>query len=1250
MKRKVETKMRECVFDRFTNSYKISKTLRNELVPIGKTKENIIKAGLLDEDEKRADDYQQVKKLADAFYKTFNSRVLKSLRFSVVHYYELYMNSNKTEKEKEEQITEAQKMRNIIAKAFSSDEEFKLLFKKEMITEKLKSFAQSEVEKKAVKEFAAFTTYFTGYFENRLNMYSNEEKNTAIACRIINQNLPKYIDNIRVFHTISGNSTIMEQMETLNEELAEIVEPNKVEDFFNIERYSEFICNEDIVRYNAVLGGYTKENGTKIQGINEIINLYNQQHGKEENFRRLPKMKGLYKQILADTESVSFIEKPFDNDREVLETIAEVVSVIKEQALDINAKYSIKRIIGDIAKYNLNEIFLKNGISISDISNSLFGSWSVIRQGLEGRYDANNNTKKKNEKYVSNRQKSINSDKSYSIGEINECIRLYCGVENGVEQYFVSFYNKEKKDYIERFQEAYAAANHLLTSNYESKYGLASDKKNVAIIKELLDSIKVIETFIKPLLGEGTEPCKDELFYGEFIPSYDIISTIIPLYNKVRNYVTRKPYSTEKIKLNFGKPTLLAGWDKSKERDNLSVIFRKDNNYYLGIMNRNSNNLFLDIDISDEADVYEKMEYKLLPGPNKMLPKVFFAKSNADLYAPSEEIIENYTKGTHKKNEKNFDLKKCHALIDYFKECIRKNPEWDVFNFKFSDTSTYSDISQFYNEVERQGYSIKFKNVSAKYIDGLVEEGKLYLFKIYNKDFSEFSKGKPNLHTVYFKMLFDERNMRDVVYKLNGEAEVFYRKASIAEVNQVTHKKNEPIQNKNPHVQISKGTSTFDYDITKDRRYTVDKFQFHLPITMNFGVKDNTSINERVYDTIRANKDLFVIGIDRGERHLLYLSVIDSSGRVVEQKTLNLIEDEKTKYIQDYHSLLDLKEKNQEKERKNWSEIESIKELKEGYLSQAIHVITKLMIKYNAIVVLEDLNFGFINGRKKVGKSVYQQFERMLINKLNYLIVDKTEMPDVPGGALHAFQLSNPFVSFQKLGKQSGFLFYIPAWNTSKIDPTTGFVNLLNPKYTSSEDAKAFFGKFDEIKYVGGEKEYFEFLFNYKKFTEKAEGTKLEWTICSYGDRIMNYRNPEQNNAWDSKIVDVTSELIKLFTDYGIDYKAGNLVSAICKQTEKNFFVKLIKNLQLILQMRNSITGTDVDYLISPVKNADGYFYDSRNSKTYLPDNADANGAYNIARKGLWALERIRESDKYRINLAISNKEWLAYAQAHTVR
>ena len=61
-----------------------------------------------------------------------------------------------------------------------------------------------------------------------------------------------------------------------------------------------------------------------------------------------------------------------------------------------------------------------------------------------------------------------------------------------------------------------------------------------------------------------------------------------------------------------------------------------------------------------------------------------------------------------------------------------------------------------------------------------------------------------------------------------------------------------------------------------------------------------------------------------------------------------------------------------------------------------------------------------------------------------------------------------------------------------------------------------------------------------------------------------------------------------------------------------------------------------------------GFFFDTRDAKKLvkvIPVDADANGAYNIAKKGLWMLKQIRESNNNKINLAISNKEWLKFAQ-----
>ena len=471
---------------------------------------------------------------------------------------------------------------------------------------------------------------------------------------------------------------------------------------------------------------------------------------------------------------------------------------------------------------------------------------------------------------------------------------------------------------------------------------------------------------------------------------------------------------------------------------------------------------------------------------------------------------------------------------------------------------------------------------------------------------------------------------------------MFFRKKSI-NVSSPTHPANKPIDNKN--ALNKKKQSTFEYDLIKDRRYSVDKFQFHVPLTLNFKSRGTGNINIDVREYIKESNDIHFIGIDRGERHLLYLCVIDGKGNIVEQYSLNEIINEYkgNKYSTDYHNLLQERDKKRLEERSSWQTIEGIKELKQGYLSQVVHKISQLVVKYNAIVILEDLNMGFKRGRQKVESSIYQQFEKALIDKLNYL-VDKSKAPSEEGGLLRAYQLTSKFDSFQKMGKQSGFLFYIPAWNTSKIDPVTGFVNLFDTRYDNVAKSQAFFNKFDSIRY-NEKKDWFEISFDYNNFTAKAEGTKTQWTLCTYGTRIETFRNVDKNSNWDNKEVNLTEKWKSLFDDYSIKYDS-NLKDAIILQSSKEFYVRLLHLMKLTLQMRNSITGTEVDYMISPVADANGKFFDSRKSDSSLPENADANGAYNIARKGLWIAQQIREAeDLKKVKLAITNKEWLQFAQ-----
>ena len=1265
-------------FDDFKRLYPLSKTLRFEAKPIGATLKNIIKSGLLEEDEHRAQSYVKVKKLIDEYHKAFIDRVLnegcltienKGNKDSLEEYYESYMsksndeNVSKTFKEIQENL------RSVIANKLTKDKGYANLFGNKLIESykdkddtkkiidsdliqfintaepsKLDSMSQDEA-KGVVKEFWGFTTYFEGFHKNRKNMYTSEEKSTGIAYRLVNENLPKFIDNMEAFKKAIAKPEIQANMEELYSNFAEYLNVESIQEMFQLDYYDMLLTQKQIDVYNAIIGGKTDEDhDVKIKGINEYINLYNQQHKDE----KLPKLKALFKQILSDRNAISWLPEEFNSDQEVLDAIKDCYERLSENVLGDKV---LKSLLCSLSDYNLNGIFVRNDLQLTDISQKTFGHWSVIQnaimQNIKNVAPARKR-KESEEDYEKRISDIFKKADSFSIQYINDCLNeMDDNNLHAVDGYFatlgaVNIPTMQRENLFALIQNAYTDISDLLDTPYPENKNLAQDKTNVAKVKALLDAIKSLQHFVKPLLGMGDESDKDERFYGELASLWTELDTVTPLYNMIRNYMTRKPYSEKKIKLNFENPQLLGGWDANKEKDYATIILRRNGMYYLAIMDKDSKKL-LGKTMPSDGECYEKMVYKLLPGANKMLPKVFFAKSRINDFKPSKQIVENYNNGTHKKG-KNFNINDCHDLIDYFKQSIDKHEDWSKFGFNFSDTSTYEDLSGFYREVEQQGYKLSFTNISVSFINKLVDEGKMYLFQIYNKDFSDYSKGTPNMHTLYWKALFDERNLADVVYKLNGQAEMFYRNKSI-DYTHPTHPANHPIQNKNK--DNKKKESVFEYDLVKDRRYTVDKFLFHVPITMNFKSVGSENINQKVREYLQQADDTHIIGIDRGERHLLYLVVIDMQGNIKEQFTLNEIVNEYNgnTYRTNYHDLLDTREEERLTARQSWQTIENIKELKEGYLSQVVHKITQLMVKYHAVVVLEDLNKGFMRGRQKVEKQVYQKFEKMLIDKLNYF-VDKKADATQSGGLLNAYQLTSKFDSFQKLGKQSGFLFYIPAWNTSKIDPVTGFVNLLDTSYQNTEKAKAkaFFSKFDAIRY-NADKDWFEFNLDYDKFGTKAEGTRTKWTLCTQGNRICTFRNAEKNSQWDNQEVDLTRELKSLFEHYHFNI-CGNLKEEICSQTDKAFFTGLLHILKLTLQMRNSITGTETDYLVSPVADENGVFYDSRSCGDTLPENADANGAYNIARKGLMLIRQIKEAKELdKVKFDISNKAWLNFAQ-----
>jgi len=1244
----------------FTNQYSLSKTLRFELIPQGKTLEHIQNKGLLEQDNNRAVSYQKVKKIIDEYHKVFIDDSLKGLLLNDLDAYaDWYQKKDKDDDDKKALVKVKEQLRKQIALTFTSREKFKRLFEKELIKEDLLEFVKVE-ERDLVNEFRDFTTYFTGFHENRKNMYVADEKSTAIAYRLINENLPKFIDNLNIFLQVQEQSpALIEEFNTALLDMEEIAQGRMLDEIFTLSFFNETITQRGIELYNIIIGGRTAEEGKhKIKGLNEYINLNNQQ--QKDKKKRLPKFKQLYKQILSDRNSVSFVLDNFDNDNHLLECIEQYyqsgICHFESDGNTIDLLNTIRQFLIGVNNFDLSRIYLRNDTSLTDISQKIFGDWNVIRATLGALYDTTNPLKpreridkfeERKEHWVAKTgyfdiitlQLALDSYDNEIVKEKNkpDCIVKHLGAIGKNEE--------TSSDLVDVIRQNYDAIKDLLNNPYPEDEKLSTSKEQVGLIKIFLDSLLNLIHFIKPfdVKNDGLE--KDESFYSIFTPLYEQLSEAIPLYNKVRNYLTQKPYSISKVKLNFENSTLLNGWDVNKEVDNTSILFRRNGLYYLGIMDKSHNKIF-DRGVPECKDLstsFEKINYKLLPGANKMLPKVCLSKKGVDTYNPTLEIIENYNNETHKKGDR-FNIDDMRMLIDYFKECISLHPDWKHFEHKFSQTESYEDLSGFYREVEKQGYKISFKNIDAEYMNKMVDEGKLNLFQIYNKDFSPFSKGTPNMHTLYWRMLFDKNNLQNVVYKLNGEAEVFYRKSSIKEKNMIVHKANEPLQSKNE--MNSKKESIFSYDIIKDRRFTMDKFQFHVPITMNFKATGTDNINQSVNQFLQNNPDINIIGLDRGERHLIYYTLVNQQGEILEQGSLNEISNEKQKV--NYKNLLVQKEGERTQARKDWNTIENIKEIKEGYLSQVVHKIATMMVERNAIVVMEDLNMGFMRGRQKVERQVYQKLEKMLIDKLNYLVF-KTKDSDEPGGLLKALQLTSKFDSFKSMGKQSGFLFYVPAWNTSKIDPTTGFVDFLKPKYESIEKSKAFFSNFTSIRFNNTDN-YFEFEFDYNEFNGKAEDTRSKWIVCTHGAERYCWNKKLNMGKGANEKIDITQSLQLLLDEAKIPYAAGNnLVQDIKDQTNADFFKNITKLLSITLCLRHSNGQSgeaEKDFILSPVKNDQGLFFNSNDSDAHLPKDADANGAFHIALKGLWILRQINEAEDMRkIKLAITNKEWLQFVQ-----
>lgn len=1257
-----------------TGLYSLTKTIGVELKPVGKTQELIEARKLIEQDDQRAEDYKIVKDIIDRYHKDFIDKCLNCVKIEkddLEKYVSLTENSNREAVDFDNIKT---KMRNQITENFKKNPLFVGLFKKELITNYLPNFA-SEEERVVVNKFSKFTTYFDAFNNNRKNLYSGDAKSGTIAYRLIHENLPMFLDNIASFNKISETG-VNEYFSSIEAEFTDTLNGKHLADLFQIDYFNNTLTQKKIDNYNYIVGA-----------VNKAVNLYKQQHKNV----RIPLLKKIHKMILSDRVTPSWLPERFESDEEMLTAIKAAYESLKEVLVGDDDD-SLRNLLLNIDNFDLEHIYIAKDSGLTSISQQIFGYYDTYTLAIKDQLQRKNPaTKKQRENpnlYDERIDKLYKKEGSFSIAYLNQLVDTKEHITINEYYRLLGSYCREegkcKDDFFKQIDGAYSDMLYLFSAEHGE---IAQSDSDTAVVQQLLEAYKGLQRFIKPLLGHGDEADKDNEFDAKLRKVWDELNIITQLYDKVRNWLSRKIYNPEKIKLYFeNNGKFLSGWlDNQTKSDNGTqyggYIFRKKNeigeyDFYLGI-SADAKLFRRDETICYEDGMYERFDYYHLK-TTTLLGKSYIGNygedSNAVLSAFNAAItkLQLEKKLVPKDNEKvpTYLKRLKQDYANFYQILMNDDNVVDAYKSMKQHilatlaslirvpaaielaTQTDLDIDELIDEIMKlPSESFGYFPVATAAIEeaNKMEKKPLFLFKMNNKDLSyaaksseglRKSRGTENLHTMYLKALL---GMTQNVFSI-GNGMVFFRHQTkgLAETT-ARHKANEFVANKNK--LNDKKKSIFDYEIVKNKRFTVDKYLFKLSMNFNYSQPNKFDVNSKIREIIRNGGIEHIIGIDRGERNLLYLSLIDLKGNIVMQKSLNIIKDDHNAKGTDYKGLLTEREGENKEARRNWKKIANIKDLKRGYLSQVVHIISKMIVEYNAIVVLEDLNSGFIRSRQKIERNVYEQFERMLIDKLNFY-VDKHKDANETGGLLHALQLTSEFKNFKKSEHQNGCLFYIPAWNTSKIDPATGFVNLFDTRYTNAEKTLEFFSKFDAIRY-NEEKDWFEFEFDYDEFTQKAHGTRTRWTLCTYGMRLRSFKNPAKQYNWDSEVVALTDEFKRILGEAGIDIHE-NLKDAIrnLEGKRRKYLEPLMQFMRLLLQLRNSKAGTDEDYILSPVADENGIFYDSRSCGDQLPENADANGAYNIARKGLMLIRQIKETkDLANFKYDISNKAWLNFAQ-----
>ena len=1120
-------------------------------------------------------------------------------------------------------------------------------------------YCKTDIEK-ACDDFKGYWGLLSQYIENRKNYYVfDKEQDTSVATRIVSDILPVFCKNCRQY---ASRQAAYDAIENFNSSVYILADFHKYISQAGIESYNKIISNN-----NAFVNLYNQQQEQKSGRVNEFIKLHKQIGCKETDAKERPQICKDWESTESETQGVSLEAKLW----EIVEMADKVIAPQETDMLSPRVYNLISWLeyvdtwdglyVTDKALRTISSRYLEDWFSLEQL---------LIRDKSVGTY---NKRKESGEQFKLNSAVELSpvfhalDSKDFNNTfkkDVYDKYRTVLDSNQSLSRNLINMLCYDIKKIINVDYPNYAQSiKTLLTAKLskEQREGYFQREESIDIIRDYLDCILSVVRDVS-LFSVRQNKIKGAPYNMRLL---QIVSSLLDTelgnrrrwYDEVRNYVLRMPQDdvkNNKLKLNFRSSSLLKGWSVGQEETKLSLLLKKNGSYYLCIL-------------KNDKECKKLFEYNAEKQDNPIYGKG--EVGNAFRMLVRDLSFRTLVgKGYVAMHKKKYSEEDDAEAILHAQQLIQRNYLKNYPLLASVVSRKYQSKSEFQADVETvlSGYAqCQYTPIDWSLIERYANEGKIYVFTIHSKDYKGTSKGKRDLQTIYWEDVLSGNSQ----HQLAAYGEIFRREAiSPHKRKPVRHLKGSILVNKhdidgNPipdniynivysilnnkdypktieekdkekaQLLIDNGKLVYKeawMDIIKDARfYDEAKYFLHNPISLNYTARGfdgrafsvdapyyaiNPIIQEAMH---RSGISPSFIGIDRGEKHLVYACKVNDEGFI-----LSCNHYDKVNGI-DYLKKLEEKAATRLEAKQSWKQQESIKNLKDGYISHVVHKLLTDAIPLDSenvipsYIVLEKLSREMKRGRQKIEKQVYQKFELALANKLSFYVSKDVEKGK-PGSVQIPLQFVPPVRTFEQIDKKDSFgiMLYTRANYTSVTDPLTGWRKTIYiTNGTDKEILEQLCNDFIDIRFDGK-----DYVFSYEE-----PNTHYHWNlysgICGKSLDRFEYNKPKRQYV----AYDIVGVLDGLFVDFDksdsllVQMKNGVKLRKI--EDSRTAYESLRKAINMIQQIRNTGNKIEDDNFLQSPTRKDGKHFDTRHSEEFgnlkhIVD-ADANGAYNIARKGL---------------------------------